>query len=374
MYEAWKLIQGGADYGTRPEVERALSIVSDLKRIENDCNKNALDVPSWERASLVDRVHLLLASKTPVADNLQEWERLATSWSREISVVEKTIAGGTKGYVPDDPSADVLVLDMLKYVVHELERINVECERNKVESSEWESLSLAGKVAAITANSQTPELRQDIMDGISALNSHYVIPPELTSIQQMHRIVQGLETINREVNNVPFANDEWRGTPLVDRVNTIVAHRLVQESEKPSSELTDLLLDTMLDLFPSKGIRSDPTGLEYMATIAKELQSMEQAVNSTVDKNSTKEFGKWRIQPLSERVQSVTTEFNTSRDKVIAVMMRLANELEDMPPGPSRDRTVAILRKIFPDEDLVDPKEEEEKEKEIERPGFDPED
>jgi hypothetical protein len=40
---------------------------------------------------------------------------------------------------------------------------------------------------------------------------------------------------------------------------------------------------------------------------------------------------------------------------------RLATEFEKIPPGESRDRAFEILRKVFPDADIVDNKKEEKK-------------
>jgi hypothetical protein len=345
-----------------------------LKLIEDDCRKKSPDVQGWAQKSLADRVHILLGDRTLDGNTLEEWEQLATTLSREIRVAEKTIAGGTKGHVPDDSTSDPEVMDMIKYVVHEVEAINQVCETNKVGRCDWENLSLAGRIAAIAANQATPELQKKINDGVWALNSHYGIPKDFTPVDQMNVIIQGLEIIDKDVNNVPFVNDDWRAIPLADRVNTIVSqrHKFDQESDNPSERLLDLLMTSIYDLRPAKGIRSDPTGIQYAITIISELTSIEQAVNSTVDQSSTGEFGKWRIRNLADRVQSIATDYTSITNRFDAALKRLRVELKALPVGPSRDRAIAILLKVFPEELANAKKEKPEEPEEPWHPTIDP--
>lgn len=343
---------------------KALSVLTDLKRIHDDCYDHALDSQTWVHASLADRIHMLLTAGTRDGDLPPKWEDLVTkSLLRDIRVAGKTVAGGK--YVKEDSKEPPEVTTM--YITHQVEKINHVCESNKITGTcdDWETLDLSERVAAIAVNQQTPELRNKINSGIWALNSHTGIPKELTSSQQMDIILEGLETINGYLNNVPFANDEWRARPLADKVHTIVAQRQVldQESDKPPRELLSELMGAIFDLIPAEGIRSDPTGLEYVATIRKELRSIHDAVydnfNPKIPDPAT--FLNWRNQTLAQRLNADFALFTQMRDEWIEAAGRLETEFEKIPPGESRDRAFEIIRKVFPDADIVDNKKEEKK-------------
>jgi hypothetical protein len=359
--EAWTLIQGGSDDRTS---DTAVSVVTNLKRIDVSCSQNALDVKDWAQASLADRVHMLLENRKTLDPNAsqdsQGWDELASKVVRDITIAEKTIAGGTKGHIPDSSTTDPEAVGMINYVVHEVETISHVCETNKAQTNDWETLSLAGRVSAIAANQQSPELRSKFNDAMWIVTPGIGIPVELTSIDRIDKILQALQTIEKDVNNVPFADDKWRVEPLAEKVNYILAqrNRFDQESDKPSSVLSNLLLHAIFELLPRKGVWPDPTGKDYVNTILQELQSITQAVDSTVDGSPEEVIGTWKGQSLAERVKSIVTQLKTREQKVSQVLSRLGQELETMHPGAARDRIFEILQKIFPDLDLPEPKRE----------------
>jgi hypothetical protein len=364
--EAWTLIQGGSDDRTS---DTAVSIVTNLKRIDVSCSQNALDVKDWAQASLADRVHMLLENRKtldPNASPNQGWDELASKVVRDITIAEKTIAGGTKGHIPDSSTTDPEAVGMINYVVHEVETISHVCETNIAQTSDLETLSLAGRVNAIAANQQSPELRSKFNAAMWIVTPGIGIPVELTSIDRIDKILQSLQTIEKDVNNVPFTDDKWRVEPLAEKVNYILAqrNRLDQESDKPSSVLSNLLLHAIFELLPRKGVWPDPTGKDYVNTILQELQSITQAVDSTVDGSPEEVIGTWKGQSLAERVKSIVTQLKTREQKDSQVLSRLGQELETMHPGGARDRIFVVLQKIFPDLEL--PKEK------WEPPFFDP--
>jgi hypothetical protein len=352
--EAWSWILGGADDETPLISDVAISIVTNLKRIDLDCRANALSHEDWWHSTLAQRVHMLIehtkSLETYAPKKLEEWQELLLKIVTDLRVVEETLAGGNDGHAK--------ILDILSYIVQQVEGINQVCAINKIARDDWETLNLYQKVALIAGNQQPPELRKKLNSAIWIVEPALGIPAGLTAIDRLDRITQGLQTIDDDVNSIPSADDDWRVLTLTERVAAVVAQRnqFEQDAKNVSSEISRLLKDAIFELIPSEGISQDPTGVAYIKTILQEIKSITKVVNSTAENLPENEVNEFQGKNLADRVQSIVTELSTIQSKGLDVMFRLINEVQEIPVGDFRDNVFELLRKIFPDEDIVDDK------------------
>jgi hypothetical protein len=258
--DSWNLIKAPSDDRVLQTDVQANAIVTDLKRIVEDCETHKYKGWLWEDSSLADRVHYFMTKfksdgtingRTTVDIPDADAEQQLLLLTRDIAVAVRTLAG-----VQDDAeSKPTTVLENMHCVNLELSHMATTLKSTPAVISKhgnFEHLPLSSKVAAVCDSQFTHEMRSvtyQLYGTVWPTSDSHKLPDGVSDLEILNMIKEQVDEVAENVYTAPpnaaslGANKYWESDRLADHVKGYVhlAQRAQGEYDQVKMKLENVM-------------------------------------------------------------------------------------------------------------------------------------